>query len=103
MSGGPAGHPDDRAAPAGRAAGADGQPYSAIAHLAEDVTPFVALARGLRERGLSAPEIYAADLAEGLLMLEDLGTEPSGGGRSADRARRALHGRPRCAGGAASR
>jgi len=50
-------------------------PYSAIAHLAEDVRPFVAMARGLRERGLSAPEIYAADLAEGFLLLEDLGTE----------------------------
>jgi aminoglycoside/choline kinase family phosphotransferase len=34
------------------------------------------MARGLRERGLSAPEIFAADLAEGLLILEDLGTEP---------------------------
>jgi aminoglycoside/choline kinase family phosphotransferase len=52
----------------------DGLPYSRIAHLAEDVTPFVAMARALRERGLSAPEIYAADLAEGLLILEDLGT-----------------------------
>jgi aminoglycoside/choline kinase family phosphotransferase len=44
--------------------------------LAEDVTPFVALARGLRERGLSAPEIYAADIDEGLLILEDLGSRP---------------------------
>ncbi len=52
-----------------------GKPYSAIAHLAEDVTPFVALADGLRERGFSAPEIYAADLAEGFLLLEDLGSE----------------------------
>jgi N-acetylmuramate 1-kinase len=51
----------------------NGRPYSAIAHLAEDVKPFVALAKGLRERGFSAPEIYAADLAEGLLLLEDLG------------------------------
>jgi tRNA threonylcarbamoyl adenosine modification protein YjeE len=54
----------------------DGKPYSQIAHLAEDVVPFVALARGLRERGLSAPEIYAADLGEGWLILEDLGSEP---------------------------
>ena len=54
----------------------DGKPYSAIAHLAEDVVPFVAIARGLRERGFSAPELYAADLADGLLILEDLGTEP---------------------------
>jgi tRNA threonylcarbamoyl adenosine modification protein YjeE len=53
----------------------DGRPYSAIAHLAEDVVPFVALARGLHERGFSAPQIYAADLYEGLLILEDLNAE----------------------------
>jgi hypothetical protein len=53
-----------------------GLPYSAIAHLAEDVKPFVAMARALRERGLSAPQIHAADLDEGFLLLEDLGTEP---------------------------
>src|SRR5436190_7571541 len=52
-----------------------GLPYSAIAHLAEDVKPFVAMARALRERGLSAPQIHAADLDEGFLLLEDLGTE----------------------------
>jgi aminoglycoside/choline kinase family phosphotransferase len=52
-----------------------GRPYSAIAHLAEDVKPFVAMARALRERGLSAPQVHAADLNEGLLLLEDLGTE----------------------------
>jgi N-acetylmuramate 1-kinase len=53
----------------------NGLPYSAIAHLAEDVKPFVAMARALRDRGFSAPEIYAADLDAGLLILEDLGTE----------------------------
>jgi tRNA threonylcarbamoyl adenosine modification protein YjeE len=52
-----------------------GLPYSAIAHLAENVKPFVAMARALRERGLSAPHIHAADLNEGLVLLEDLGTE----------------------------
>jgi tRNA threonylcarbamoyl adenosine modification protein YjeE len=52
-----------------------GLPYSAIAHLAEDVKPFVAMARALRERGLSAPRIHAADLNEGLVLLEDLGSE----------------------------
>jgi tRNA threonylcarbamoyl adenosine modification protein YjeE len=51
----------------------DGRPYSAIAHLAEDVTPFIAMARALRQRGFSAPEIIAADRAEGLLLLEDFG------------------------------
>ncbi len=51
----------------------NGRPYSAIAHLAEDVKPFVALAKGLHERGFSAPQIHAADLEEGFLILEDLG------------------------------
>ena len=51
----------------------NGLPYSAIAHLAEDVRPFVALAHGLKEQGFSAPEIYAADLDAGFLILEDLG------------------------------
>jgi N-acetylmuramate 1-kinase len=51
----------------------NGRPYSAIARLAEDVKPFVALANGLHERGFSSPEIYAADLVEGFLILEDLG------------------------------
>ncbi|MEJ2433670.1 MAG: phosphotransferase, partial [Pseudolabrys sp.] len=54
----------------------DGKPYSQIAHLAEDVTPFVAMAQALRARGLSAPAILAADRAAGLLVLEDLGSEP---------------------------
>ena len=53
----------------------DGKPYSAIAHLAEDIKPFVAMARGLRERGFSAPEILASDLENGFLLLEDFGTE----------------------------
>ena len=53
----------------------DGKPYSAIAHLAEDVTPFVAMAQALRARGLSAPAIFAADREAGLLLIEDLGNE----------------------------
>ncbi|MFN3349755.1 tRNA (adenosine(37)-N6)-threonylcarbamoyltransferase complex ATPase subunit type 1 TsaE [Pseudorhodoplanes sp.] len=53
----------------------DGKPYSAIAHLAEDVRPFVAMADGLRALGFSAPEIYAADLVNGFLLVEDFGTE----------------------------
>jgi len=52
------------------------KPYSAIAHLAEDVKPFVALADGLRERGFSAPAIMAADIDHGFLIIEDLGSEP---------------------------
>ncbi len=56
----------------------DGKPYSAIVHLAEDVTPFVAVAGALRERGLSAPAIYAFDLDKGFLILEDLGDKVFG-------------------------
>jgi N-acetylmuramate 1-kinase len=52
-----------------------GKPYSAIARLAEDVKPFVALTNGLRERGFKAPEILAADLKTGLLLIEDFGSE----------------------------
>lgn len=52
-----------------------GKPYSAIAHLAEDVKPFVAMARALRARGFSAPAIYGGDLDAGLLVIEDLGHE----------------------------
>ncbi len=51
----------------------DGLPYSRIAHLAEDVRPFVAVAAALREAGLRAPAIYAQDLEEGLLLIEDFG------------------------------
>src|SRR5690242_5033641 len=51
----------------------DGKPYSAVAHLAEDVTPFIAIARALRQRGLSAPKIFATDRPAGLLLIEDLG------------------------------
>jgi N-acetylmuramate 1-kinase len=53
----------------------DGLPYSAIAHLAEDVVPFIALAEGLRAHGFSAPKVLAADREAGFLMLEDLGAE----------------------------
>ncbi len=53
----------------------DGKSYSAIAHLAENVRPFVAMARALRERGFSAPEVFAADIDNGFLLLEDLGAD----------------------------
>jgi tRNA threonylcarbamoyl adenosine modification protein YjeE len=58
----------------------DGKPYSVIAHLAESVTPFVALSKGLRKQGLSAPKILHANLEQGLLLLEDLGEERVVGG-----------------------
>lgn len=53
----------------------DGKPYSAVAHLAENVTPFIAMAHALRSRGFSAPVIFAADREAGLLVIEDLGDE----------------------------
>jgi tRNA threonylcarbamoyl adenosine modification protein YjeE len=51
----------------------DGLPYSRVAHLAEEVMPFLAVAGELRRRGLSAPEIYASDLHDGFCLIEDLG------------------------------
>jgi tRNA threonylcarbamoyl adenosine modification protein YjeE len=53
----------------------DGKSYSMIAHLAEDITPFVAMANGLRELGFSAPALYYGHLDAGFLVLEDLGNE----------------------------
>ena len=53
----------------------DGKPYSAIAHLAEDVVPYVAVAAGLRDRNISAPTILHADLKRGLVIMEDLGDQ----------------------------
>ena len=52
-----------------------GKPYSAIARLAERVDAFVAMDKGLRALGLSAPGIIADDLVNGLLLIEDLGHE----------------------------
>src|SRR5690606_33053996 len=51
----------------------DGPSYSRIARLAEDVGPFIAMARALRAAGLNAPLIHHADAAAGLLLLDDLG------------------------------
>ncbi|WP_343045196.1 tRNA (adenosine(37)-N6)-threonylcarbamoyltransferase complex ATPase subunit type 1 TsaE [Oricola thermophila] len=51
----------------------DGMPYSRIAHLAEDVLPFVAIDQVLRDKGFRAPEIFAFDLDAGFVLLEHLG------------------------------
>ncbi len=64
--------------------------------------PFIAMARGLREHGFSAPEIYAADLAQGFLLLEDLGSEGVVEGYAARADRGALRRGRRRAGRAAS-
>jgi N-acetylmuramate 1-kinase len=52
----------------------DGKSYSAAVHLAEDVKPFVAIAKGLSARGFSAPAIHHADLDAGFLITEDFGS-----------------------------
>jgi tRNA threonylcarbamoyl adenosine modification protein YjeE len=54
----------------------DGKPYAVIAHTAQTVAAFVAMAGALRRRGIAAPEILAADLEAGLLLLEHLGDGP---------------------------
>lgn len=41
----------------------------------EDCAPFVRIAQLLREAGLHAPEVHAQDLAQGFLLLADLGTK----------------------------
>ena len=41
----------------------------------EPVEPFVRIGRHLTRLGLSAPEIFAEDLARGFLLLEDLGDD----------------------------
>lgn len=50
-------------------------PYSRIAHLAEDMRPFVAIGDGLLKAGFSTPEIFKADVEQGFLLLEDLGQD----------------------------
>jgi aminoglycoside/choline kinase family phosphotransferase len=50
--------------------------YNALARLAAGrVEAFVACAGFLRSRGLSAPEVFAADAPAGLAVLEDLGDD----------------------------
>jgi len=51
----------------------DGKSYSALAHLAEDVRPFVAVGEALKAASLSVPDILAHDLEAGFLVIEDLG------------------------------
>tara|TARA_R110000824_G_scaffold118960_14_gene272148 strand:+ start:275832 stop:276944 length:1113 start_codon:yes stop_codon:yes gene_type:complete len=52
--------------------------YSQIAHLAVDCRPFVAVGDYLCGLGLAAPAIFARDLDQGLLLLEDLGDDVFG-------------------------
>ncbi|MEM7620736.1 MAG: tRNA (adenosine(37)-N6)-threonylcarbamoyltransferase complex ATPase subunit type 1 TsaE [Pseudomonadota bacterium] len=56
----------------------NGQSYSQIACLAEDMHSFVAVGAYLREQKIYAPEIYACDLEQGFLLIEDLGHDVFG-------------------------
>ncbi len=48
--------------------------YNAVARLAgADCERFIAAAEFLREQGLSAPQIYAADSGQGFVLIEDFG------------------------------
>jgi len=50
--------------------------YNAVARLAgADCGRFVAVADFLRARGLSAPNVYAADVKSGFVLIEDLGDD----------------------------
>jgi N-acetylmuramate 1-kinase len=51
----------------------DGKSYGQIAHLAEDVSSFIAVANALSNSGFSSPGIYAHDMQRGFLLIEDLG------------------------------
>jgi len=51
----------------------NGLPYSQIAHLAEDVATFHALAEALASCGMIVPTIRAFDHERGLLLIDDLG------------------------------
>ncbi|GIL01766.1 MAG: bifunctional tRNA (adenosine(37)-N6)-threonylcarbamoyltransferase complex ATPase subunit type 1 TsaE/phosphotransferase [Alphaproteobacteria bacterium] len=53
----------------------DGKPYSQIAHLAEDVVPFIAVDLALRRHGFAAPRLFAGSIRDGLLLIEHLGSE----------------------------
>ena len=55
-----------------------GKPYSAIAHLAENINAVLAVNKCLTERGYSAPAILAAHAKDGLAVIEDLGSDVYG-------------------------
>lgn len=53
----------------------DGKYYQQLAHIAEDVIPFVAIARDIRDKGFCAPDVYESDLDSGILLIENLGSD----------------------------
>ncbi|MCB5202158.1 tRNA (adenosine(37)-N6)-threonylcarbamoyltransferase complex ATPase subunit type 1 TsaE [Neorhizobium sp. T786] len=53
----------------------DGKPYPKVAHLAENAYPFVAISNYLREIGLASPKVLHVDYEQGIVLLQDLGSE----------------------------
>lgn len=53
----------------------NGKAYAEIAHSAQSVSAFVAIDRALMDGGVSVPLIEAADLEQGFLLTEHLGSE----------------------------
>lgn len=53
----------------------NGKPYSQIAHLAENMTSFVAVSKTLAAAGLTVPEVQSYDIEKGLLLINDLGDD----------------------------
>src|SRR5207237_5200387 len=49
------------------------KPYSAIAHLADNVVPFVAMANGLRQCGFSTTSVNQAGLDQDFMICDALG------------------------------
>lgn len=56
----------------------NGLPYSAIAHLAEDIRAVIAVNQVLSARGYSAPRTEVHDLTAGFAVMEDLGRKVFG-------------------------
>lgn len=56
----------------------NGLPYSRIAHLAEDIRPFIAIGAQLERHGYSVPATHALDAESGLAVIEDLGARVFG-------------------------
>lgn len=52
-----------------------GRAYAEIAHTSRTVAAFVGVDRALAAAGVSVPEIYAQDLDQGFLLIENLGSE----------------------------
>ena len=73
----------------------DGKPYAEIAHTAQTVAAFVAIARMLKEGGVAVPEVFEQDLERGFLLIEHLGTGSflDGAGRPVEERYRAMHAR----------